>query len=160
MRFMLAGLAAMSTPAAGQISKADAAFARAHRRHPLPDTLTWETGDAAHGRAHWLVIDRLGAVRGEAAGLGDLNLVPSPPRLEFGVRSVGNRVNVVLPGSNADRVGLKAGDAIVRLNGELVHVTIDVEEIFQGIRTLLKWAAADNDRTMLFGAELHVNLAG
>jgi len=27
------------------------------------------------------------------------------------------------------------------------------------LRALMKWAAADNDRTMLFGAELHVDLA-
>jgi hypothetical protein len=26
------------------------------------------------------------------------------------------------------------------------------------LRTLVKWAAADNDRTMLFGAEIHVGL--
>jgi hypothetical protein len=26
------------------------------------------------------------------------------------------------------------------------------------VRALLKWAAADNDRTMLFGAELHLKL--
>jgi predicted esterase len=239
-----------------EVRDAFEAFVRAHPRRPLPDTLTWETADAAHNRAHWLVIDMLGAVADEATGLPDPNMVPSPPRLELGVRSVGNRINRVLPGSNAARLGLLAGDAIVRLNDESVHVAVDVEELFadvkpgaritllvaranapvelsgiydparvvdpphalfdrsrlsgrvdlerrgnlvsattrgvaaftlllspdqfdfdrpvkvvangrtvfdgrvrKDLRTLLKWAAIDNDRTMLFATELHVDLA-
>src|SRR5262249_49400655 len=98
------------------------AFGRAHPRAALPDTLTWETANTlAFNRAHWLMVDRLGGVPGESA-LDDPNLVPSPPRLEFGVRSVGNRINRVVPNSNAERLGLKAGDAIVRLNGETAHI--------------------------------------
>ena len=31
-------------------------------------------------------------------------------------------------------------------------------KVEKNLRTLLKYAAADNDRTMLFGAELHVDL--
>jgi membrane-associated protease RseP (regulator of RpoE activity) len=231
------------------------AFVRNHPRRPLPDSLTWETADAStSNRAHWLVIDSLGSAS-EDAGLDDPNLVTSEPRLEFGVRSVGSRINRVIAGSNAERIGLKAGDALVRLNGETARVTIDVEEIFErlspgtkitllisranapvelsgvyepkkaadpphpmfdrgrpsgrvdivragntvtartrgvnaftlllspdqfefdkpvkviangktvfdgrvekNLRTLLKWAAMDNDRTMLFGAELHLQL--
>jgi len=231
------------------------AFVRDHPRHPLPDALTWETADALHNRAHWLVIDALGKAPGEAASLPDLNDVPSEPRLEFGVRSIGSRINRVLPGSNAERIGLKPGDALMHLNDQTVHIQIDVEEVFAhtmpgekitllvarnnapvelegtyapkpvtdpphalfdrstpsgrvdlvrtgntiaattrgvtaftlllspdqfdftrpvtvvangrtafagrvqpDVRTLLKWAAADNDRTMLFGAELHITL--
>jgi dienelactone hydrolase len=233
------------------------AFARDHARHPLPDTLTWETSDpSAHNRAHWLVIDALGAARGEAQPLPDLNEMTGPPEPDFGARSVGTRINRVMPGSNAERIGLKAGDALVRLNGETVHVGVDIAEALEDIKpgseitllvarsnepfelsgryepqvvtplprqlfgraspsgrvdlvrsdntvtastrgvsaftlllspdqfdfgrpvrvvangrtvfdrkvekslpTLLKWAAADNDRTMLFGAEIHVDLA-
>jgi hypothetical protein len=44
-----------------------------------------------------------------------------------------------------------------------VTVVANGRPVFNGkvqkdLRTLLKWAAADNDRTMLFGAELHVTL--
>ena len=36
--------------------------------------------------------------------------MPMPPSPDFGVRINGTRINRVMPGSNADRIGLKAGD--------------------------------------------------
>jgi len=233
------------------------AFVRTHPRQPLPDTLTWETDEtSAHSRAHWLVIDRLGSVKDEAASLLDLNQMAAEPALDFGVRSIGTRINRVMPGSNAERIGLKSGDVLVLLNDETVHGGTDVQEaldevrpgahidllvardnlpveiggtyepvlatgpprnlfarsgrsgrvdltragnvvravtrgvaaftlllspdqfdfakpvkvvangrtVFEGrvqkdVRTLMKWADTDNDRTMLFGAEIHVDLA-
>jgi membrane-associated protease RseP (regulator of RpoE activity) len=233
------------------------AFAREHPRAPLPDTLTWETGRTNGGnRAHWLIIDTLGAQPGDAASIADLNDMAMPPAPDFGVRTVGSHVNRVMPGSNAEKVGLKAGDGIVRLNDKPIPSGLDLadalEEIapgsaiallvarnnepvelsgtydpqvapvpprhlfargappgrvdltraantvtavtrgvagftlllspaqfdlakpvkvvvngrtaFEGkveksLATLLKYAAVDNDRTMLFGAELHIDLA-
>jgi pimeloyl-ACP methyl ester carboxylesterase len=129
-------------------------FVRAHPRRPLPDRLTWETADTKiFNRAHWLVVDALGAARGEQI-LDDPNLVASAPRLEFGVRSIGNRVNAVVPGSNAEQFGLKVGDALVRVNDESVHVSIDIEELFERVKpgtamTLL--VARDNAPVELSG---------
>src|SRR5262249_13005180 len=74
--------------------------------------------------------------------------------LEFGVRSVGNRINRVVPGSNAERLGLKAGDAIVRFNDESAHVQIDVEELFARIQpgaTISLLVARDNAPVELSG---------
>jgi acetyl esterase/lipase len=260
------------------------AFVREHPRSALPDVLTWETGDTAvHNRAQWLIIDTLGEIA-EARGrqpsaaaiarlpaspargmkgspseadqsLDDLNDMPQPPSADFGVQSIGMRINRVVPGSNADRIGLKAGDVLVRLNGQTMPAALDVADalddtppgskidlrvarenlpveltgiyqpqivaspprhlfaraapsgrvdlvragntvtattrgvaaftlllspdqfdfgkpvkvvangrtVFEGkveksLRTLLKFAAADNDRTMLFGAAIHVDL--
>jgi membrane-associated protease RseP (regulator of RpoE activity) len=232
------------------------AFVRDHPRRPLPDTLTWETGGTAFNRAHWLVIDRLGAQKSDAKGLADLNEMALPPSADFGARSIGKKVNRVVPGSNAERVGLKAGDTLLRVNDRSVAAASDVAEaledeppgstitltvardnapvelegvyqpqivetpakplfarggasgrvdltragntitattrgvtaftlllspdqfdfakpvkvvangrtVFDGkveknLRTLLKYAASDNDRTMLFGAEVHIDLA-
>jgi len=230
------------------------AFVREHPRKPLPDEVTWETSDAsAHNRAHWLVIDVLGATPEDAKKLDDLNEVPISPRPDFGLQSIGGRVVRVSAGSNADRIGFKVGDALVRLNDQTVPFSQDILEtlsevkpgsqiavivsrnnkpvelsgvydppivsypprqlfdrpepsgrvdltrqantvrastrgvkaftllispdqfdfnksvtvvangrtVFSGrvqkdLRTLLTWAAADNDRTMLFGAEIHV----
>jgi hypothetical protein len=232
------------------------AFVREHPRTPLPDTLTWEMGNSAgFNRAHWLVIDRLGAQKSDAKGFADLNEMPMPPSGDFGVRSIGTRINRVMPGSNADRIGLKAGDVLLRLNDQSAAAAADVADalsdtapgskiellvardnlpvelsgiyqpqvvespprhlfaragatgrvdltragnvvtattrgvaaftlllspdqfdfgkpvkvvangrtVFDGkveknMRTLLKYAASDNDRTMLFGAELHIKL--
>jgi pimeloyl-ACP methyl ester carboxylesterase len=232
------------------------AFVREHPRNPLPDTLTWEASDtAAHNRAHWLVIDRLGTTARDATALTDVNEVPISPRPEFGLQAAGGRVVRVLPESNADKIGFKPGDALVRVNDRTVPITVAIADafadvpkgsrvqllvsrnnqpvelsgiydppivsypprqlferpvpsgrvdlvrdgntvrattrgvaaftlllspdrfdfakpvtvvangrtVFEGkvqkdLRTLLKWAAADNDRTMLFGAELHVKL--
>jgi len=232
------------------------AFVRAHPRQPLPDAMTWETADAsAHNRAHWLVIDRLGSVKDEAQALADLNEMAAEPALDFGARSNGTRVNRVVPGSNAERLGLRSGDVLVRLNDQTVRGGTDVQEalddvkpgaridllvardnlpveiagiyepklatgpprklfarsgrsgrvdltrlgnlvqaatrgvagftlllspdqfdfskpvkvvangraVFDGrvqkdVKTLHKWAAVDNDRTMLFGAEIHIDL--
>jgi pimeloyl-ACP methyl ester carboxylesterase len=231
-------------------------FVKDHPRRALPDALTWETSDsAAHNRAHWLVIDQLGSAADEARQLDDLNEVPISARPDFGLQSIGGRVVRVNPDSNADKIGFKVGDALVRLNGETVSISTDVLEtlsavkpgshidlvvsrsnkpvelsgvydppivsypprqlferpvpsgrvdlvrqgntvrattrgvraftlllspdqfdfskpvtvvangrtVFSGrvqkdLRTLVKWAAADNDRTMLFAAEVHVDL--
>jgi hypothetical protein len=232
------------------------AFVREHPRRPLPDVLTWETSDAIkHNRAHWLVIDALGAQKTDARSLPDLNEMEMPPSADFGVRTIGARINRVMPGSNAERIGLMAEDAVVRLNdhtlpagmdvadaledttpgspitllvarhnlpvelsgvyqpdvvtkpprplfargapsgrvdltragntvtavtrgvaaftllvspdqfdfGKAVKVVANGRTVFEGkvrksVRTLMKLAAADNDRTMLFGAEIHVDL--
>jgi hypothetical protein len=231
-------------------------FVREHPRKPLPDTLTWEMGNSAgFNRAHWLVLDRLGAQKSDAKAMADLNDMPQPPSADFGARSIGMRINRVTPGSNAERVGLKAGDVLLRLNDRSVAASSDVADalsdlppgstialmvardnapvdlagiyqpqivetppkhlfaraggtgrvdlaragnvvtattrgvaaftlllspdqfdfgkpvkviangrtVFDGkvetnVRTLLKYAASDNDRTMLFGAELHIKL--
>jgi hypothetical protein len=107
-------------------------FVREHPRQPLPDMLSWEVGNRAdHRRAHWLVIDRLGAPRGEATSLADLNDMTALPAPDFGVRSNGTHINRVMPGSNADRIGLKAGDVLVRLNGETVPGSMDVGDALE-----------------------------
>jgi hypothetical protein len=36
--------------------------------------------------------------------------------------------------------------------------TVFEKKVEKNLRTLLKWAALDNDRTMLFGAEVHIEL--
>jgi hypothetical protein len=108
------------------------AFVRDHPRTPLPDTLTWEAGNSVdHHRAHWLIIDRLGAQKDEATSLADLNDMPVPPSADFGARSNGTRINRVMPGSNAERIGLKAGDVLVRLNDETVPSGVDVGEALE-----------------------------
>jgi poly(3-hydroxybutyrate) depolymerase len=107
-------------------------FVHDHPRLPLPDRLTWEVGNSVeHHRAHWLVIDRLGAPKSDAAALADLNDMAVEPSADFGVRSNGTRINRVVPGSNADRIGVKAGDVLVRLNDQTVPSAMDLADAFE-----------------------------
>ena len=55
-------------------------------REPLPDTISWQTERVDRfNRAHWLIIDRLGAVEGESR-LPDTNLLHAARELDFGLR--------------------------------------------------------------------------
>ncbi len=107
-------------------------FVREHPRQPLPDTISWEVGNSAeHHRAHWLTIDRLGVTRDDAKGLPDLNDMPTAPSPEFGARASGMRVNRVVPGSNAERIGLKPGDVVVRMNDQPMPGSMDLSEALE-----------------------------
>jgi predicted esterase len=138
-----------------QMKDAFESFVRDHPRNPLPDALTWETSTAAtHNRAHWLVIDALWNAKGESTALDDVNVMVGPPAPDFGARTIGTRINRVIAGSNADKIGLKAGDVLVRLNGESVHVRVDVAEALEDVTpgselTLL--VARDNKPVELTG---------
>jgi len=200
-----------------------------------------------------MVIDRIAAERPDEPPLPDVNRMPRRPALDFGIRGSGTRINRVVKGSNAERIGLRSGDVVVTINNQpaspgtdvadvlrsypqgrpllltvtrsgeslrltgryaptvvpgesdamfprqresgrvdlkragnrveattrgvaaftlllspdqfdlnrAVTVVVDGQTVFAGIvqrdiRTLLKWAARDNDRTMLFVAELQV----
>jgi PDZ domain-containing protein len=109
-------------------------FVRDHPRKPYPDTLTWETSDTdAHNRAHWLVIDALGHPKGEAASLPDLNDYVGPAAPDFGVRASGHRVQRVVAGSNAEKMGVKPGDVLMHLNDRTIPMNQDIADVLAEI---------------------------
>jgi dienelactone hydrolase len=155
-------------------------FVTAHPRDPHPARLTWEAADPARSRAHWLVIESLGESPGdmpapldgprEGSGWSDANrmwglnsegvmfLHPIPSGRVDLERS-GNTVKATTRGVSAFTI-LLSPDRF-DLN-QPVRVVANGREYFNGrvtpnVRTLLKWAARDNDRTMLYAAELRVN---
>ena len=134
-------------------------FVHDNPREPLPDRISWQTERVDRfNRAHWLIIDRLGSVEGESR-LPDTNLLPSARVIDFGLRvnpavDSGRRVHEVVAGSNAFRIGLRAGDRLVEVNGKPVAVGRDIA---QGLET---WTEGDSlklvverrgDRTVLEG---------
>lgn len=152
------------------------AFVAQHPRTPYPDRLSWQAADAAHGRAHWLVIDQFGSAPGEAANLPDLNLVElsetdlleQTGRRLFATRP-GGRVDLARSGNSIEATtrGVEAFTLLLSPDqfdfSQPIRVVANGREVFQGRverspATLLKWAALDNDRTMLFAAELKINL--
>jgi hypothetical protein len=148
-------------------------FASDHPRDPSPPQLTWETSNLKHNRAHWLVIDKLGAQRNDPRNLPDVNDfsrnddITSPlfdhrdPSGRVDLLRTGNAVEVITRGVAAFTL-LISPDAFdlnepikVTSNGRVVFD----EKIQPSTATLMKWAARDNDRTMLYAAELPIKLA-
>lgn len=118
------------------------AFKAASIRDPLPDSLVWTTNQVAHyNRNHWLVIEQIRA-QGEPATIeikrrGNTFDVETNYVRKFSLLLNPEEVDFSRP-------------IVVNINGEEVHKQL----IEQSSATLLKWAAIDRDRTMLFTAEL------
>jgi acetyl esterase/lipase len=108
------------------------AFVANHPRHPLPDSISWETGPTEiPARAHWLVIERLEAERPGDPALPDLNKMSSPPAQDFGIRGIGSRISRVAAGSNAAQMGLKSGDVVATINNQPAAAGTDLAEVLR-----------------------------
>ena len=118
------------------------AFIAASVRSPLPDALSWETESAReYNRSHWLVIDELGAVRGESV-LDEHNEVAVPgPRTPLGIEAVaelpdraGLRVHQVQTDSLADQAGLAPDDVILEMGGAPVRTLAEARAVIGAVR--------------------------
>ncbi len=148
------------------------AFIREHPRDPLPERIVWETErtDRYH-RFAWLEITQLGEVDGES-DLDDVNslkkLVPNrvfprdEPSGRVDLERRGNHVDVKTRGVKRFRLLLSPDEFDL---ASPVSVVVNGRPAFRGmvepdVETLLRWAAKDQDRTMLFAAELDVEVPG
>jgi hypothetical protein len=137
-------------------------FVHAHPRVPHPSTLTWETERAdAFNRNRWLIIDGLKLGGSQDPSLADAGF------FRHSVRS--GRVNITRTGNVFDAKTRDVGSFTLLLSPDVVDfskpVTVMVNggRVFQGTvkkdpEVLLRWAARDNDRTMLYGAELTITV--
>ena len=148
-------------------------FVSDHPRNPDPDTLTWETANLDHNRAHWLMIDQLGGKAGDSQSMSDLNIYQSlqvthPIQLFRRLKHPG-RVDLVRQGNTvqATTKGVAAFTLLLSPDkfdfNQPVKVVANGRTVFEGrvepnLKTVLKWAARDNDRTMLYAAELKIKL--
>jgi hypothetical protein len=150
-------------------------FVRNHPRDPLPSTLTWEATDHdLPSRAHWLVIDRVRpAATGDTRMPRDLNQFsgagPNLGKELFPRGRTAGRVDLVRRGNAVEMKARGVAELTLLLSPDAfdfsqpIVVTANGRVVSDGrvepsIATLVKWAARDNDRTMLFGAELHLTL--
>jgi hypothetical protein len=145
-------------------------FVRSHPRTPFPDRLTWETGGADYdNRAHWLVIDKLAPRHRTDPPLDDINRTGERGQVLFEHRHPSGRVDLVRTGNVVNATTRGVAEFTLLLSPDAfdfskpVHVETNGHVVFDGmvdrnVTTLLTWAARDNDRTMLFGAELHVTV--
>jgi acetyl esterase/lipase len=149
------------------------AFVATHPRNPSPDRLTWETSELTNNRAHWLVITKLGKQPDDAKDLPDVNDyspidVLAVPMFEHRARP--GRVDLTKTGNTVEVVSRGVASFTLLLSPDAfdlsqpIKVTVNRKPVFDGkvepsLATLMKWAARDNDRTMLYAAEIDIKLS-
>jgi pimeloyl-ACP methyl ester carboxylesterase len=150
-------------------------FVRDHPRNPYPDKLTWEATDHdLPSRAHWIVIDRVRPPTASEPRLEpDLNVFsgagPNHGRDLFGRARPSGRVDAVRRGNVVELTTRGVSDLTVLLSPDVfdfsqpIRVTANRRVVADGVQqpslaTMMKWAAKDNDRTMLFSGEIHVSI--
>ena len=144
---------------------------RTTRRDPLPDRLSWATERTdRYNRRLWLVIDELAPEH----AVDETNILPRiygnnvprtppPPAQPWGrvaLQRDGNTVYATTTG--VQRFSLLLSPEIFDF-AQPVRVVVDGQTLFDqtvtpSLRTLFKWAAHDNDRQMLFGAEVEIEV--
>jgi len=154
-------------------------FVHSHPRPAHPERLSWETDRTDRfNRVRWLVIDKLlpqspKASGNQAEALEDINvfnygaskmnIFPRRRQVPSGRVDVERRANAF----HATTRGVSTFTLLVSPDvvdfAKPVQVTVNGAQVFSGLLkkdlpTLLKWAARDNDRTALYGAELHVTV--
>jgi dienelactone hydrolase len=144
--------------------KAFEQFVDDHPRDPYPARLSWETERTdRYNRIRWLVIDTLGAT----TSASDSDLEDAMGLFEH--RRPSGRVDLVRRGNTieARTRGVRAFTILISPDvfdfDAPIVVSVNGRNTFQGrvakdVSTLLKWAARDNDRTMLFAAELKIRV--
>jgi hypothetical protein len=136
-------------------------FVREHPRAPHPERLSWETERTdRYNRVHWLVIDKLGPGDGDAR-FEEIEFFPR--RRPSGRVDIERRGNTISARARGVReLTLLISPDVFDFDQPIV-VTVNGRGAFAGgVRkdpaVLLKWAARDNDRTMLYGAELKIQV--
>ena len=138
------------------------AFVHEHPRVAHPQALSWETERVDRfNRNRWLVINELRTDASRATALADLGFFRHTKR--------SGRVDIRRNGNTFDAVVRDVASFTVLVSPDAVDfarpvaVTVNGKQVFSGpvkkdAATLFKWAARDNDRTVLYAAELQVTV--
>ncbi len=144
-------------------------FIKKHNRNPFPDDIwfTTENPDTI-GRKFWVKITKLGNVKGES-NLEDFNATETvgvnlfPRYKRFGqieVHKRGNRVDVLT--NNVKKYSLLLSPEVFDFNQPISiytnHYLTFEGKVEKSISPLLKYNIQDNDRTMLYAAELEITV--
>lgn len=143
-------------------------YLAAHARVAHPERLSWETDRTdRYARIRWLVIDELGK-RPSDVPLEDANSLDGRDPM-FPRQRPSGRVDLVRKGNviEARTRGVRRFTLLLSPDvidfARPVQVVVNGRTVFDGrvkkdVATLVKWAARDNDRTMLYGAALAVSV--
>ena len=147
-------------------------FGTDNPRDPHPDTLSWETADLTYNRVHWLVIDefqprsQMQTVSLESDPIGRFPASSDPL---FSRTMPSGHVALVRNGNTVQATTTGVARFTLLLSPDQFDFSVPIcvvangDTVFDGrlepnVQTLMKWAARDNDRTMLYGAELEIEL--
>ncbi len=137
-------------------------FVRAHPRQPHPPALSWETERVDRfNRNRWLVINELRTDASRQTPLMDLGF--------FGHAKRSGRVDIRRNGNTFEALSRDVASFTLLLSPDAIDfakpvlVTVNGTHVFGGNvgkdhQALMRWAARDNDRTALYGAELIVKV--
>jgi len=137
-------------------------FVHEHARVAHPAALSWETERVDRfNRNRWLVINELRTDASRATELTDLGFFRHTKR--------SGRVDVRRNGNTFDALVRDVASFTLLLSPDAIDfarpvvVTVNGKPAFNGAvkkdnTTLLRWAARDNDRTALYGAELKITV--
>lgn len=135
-------------------------FVREHPRVAHPAALSWETERTDRfNRNRWLIINELRADAARSTELADMGFFRHTRRSgRVDIRRHGNAFDAMVRDVASFSL-LLSPDAIDFARP--VTVTVNGKPVFSGSvtkdpATLVRWAARDNDRTALYGAELKI----
>ena len=149
-------------------------FVHTHPRPAHPEQLSWETDRTDRfNRVRWLVIDKLGMRSPSAQPLEDVNVFAygaSKMNIFPRRRPVpSGRVDVERRGNAFHAMTRGVSDFTLLVSPDVIDFAKPVQVSVNGVQvfsrpvkkdlpTLLRWASRDNDRTALYGAELHITV--
>jgi dienelactone hydrolase len=138
-------------------------FVHDHPRIAHPAALSWETERVDRfNRNRWLIINELRADASRTTQLMDLGF--------FGHSKRSGRVDIRRQGNTFDAMVRDVASFTLLLSPDAIDfnspvvVSVNGKQAFSGKvkkdhTTLMRWAARDNDRTVLYGAELKIKVA-
>ncbi len=143
-------------------------FVASHPREPNPASITWKAAQGSNMRSHWLVIEEIDFEQDSPIPLFEVGVDPADGTTVLTSEDAG-RVDLVREGNNIQAISDGVGSFRLLLSPEVIDfsqavtVTVNNEVKFQGmlepsLETLLSWAAKDNDRQMLYAAEILITL--
>ena len=135
-------------------------FVHDHPRLAHPPALSWETERVDRfNRNRWLIINEIRTDVSRQSDLTDLGF--------FQHRTRSGRVDIRRNGNTFDAMVRDVASFTLLLSpdaidfGKAVVVTVNGKQVYSGavrkdVGAMLRWAARDNDRTSIYGAELRI----
>jgi pimeloyl-ACP methyl ester carboxylesterase len=147
-------------------------FVSDHPRPSYPTRVSWETERTdRYNRFSWVIIDALGS-RSSDVTMADVNTFTPGLQKQYELydrQKASGRVDATRRGNtfelrakgvreltlllDADEIDFDR-NVVVTVNGRAVHDA----RVARDVAVLAKWAARDDDRTMLYGAELKIRV--